>query len=1440
MPKRTTHKFFGNCAIFLSIFLSGSVLAFDAPDRSGVGQAEFRATELKIENAYRLTEELTGPDASKAMADLAALGIPATFSRVDVRGGRWSTLLPAEPLVPGQGVGNRLTWAGLGMAAPGDDRELAAAALQAVNDYLQANSHLLRIDTSELAESGRTTVYRDGAVIQIFFQRYFEGLPVRGSHLAATINHGNLVLMGTENWGDIVVSTVPRLSASAAADVVRSHVAPFEASGEWGKTELIVLPAAKGQDLGKVTFGDGFEYRLAWVIRPSFDGELRRFEALVDAHSGQMLSFQDTNHYADVRGGVYPVTNDGIVPDGVEQPGWPMPFQDVSTSGGTLTTDTGGNLAAVGSMTATFFGPYVDINDNCGAASLTQNGGIDWGSSSGTDCVTPGFGGAGNTHSSRTGFYEINKIVEMGRGQLPGNTWLQQRLTANMNINQTCNAFWGGGTINFYRSGGGCANTGEIAAVFDHEWGHGLDDNDAFPTIASPSGEGIADIYSALRLNDSCIGRNFLASNCSGFGDPCLNCTGVRDIDYLMRASGLPHTYTWSNANCGGSVHCVGAVYAEAVWSLWKRELQGAPYNYDNNTAHEIVTRLTYIGGGNTGTWFSGGPPNGGCAASSGYMNYLAADDDNGNLSDGTPHMTAIFNAFNDQEIACATPAVLDAGCAGTPTVAPSVTTGNGNSLVTLSWGAVPGATEYEVFRTEGVFACDFGKVRLGSTTTTSWNDNGLQNGRDYSYVVIPKGPADSCFGPASSCATDAPVGAPDFNVSCAPSMASIAQGESDTATCTVISSFGYTGTVNLSCSGNPAGIGCSFAPTSVTPPPDGSDASTLTLDVDGAQATGTFVFDVEAEDGAATRTSTVTVQVVPAGSDGPQDAVYDAGLGAPKCAIAGSPCDSNTLLDSRDSLSPGEPNQPNTLDVCADGTSGSYHSDESNDRIVVSTLDGGNFTEGDTVEIAATVYAWSSGTSDTLDLYYAADANSPAWNFIGSIVPPGGGTQVLTAQYVLPAGGMQAVRANFRYQGSASPCSAGSYDDHDDLVFTVEPGGGACTIDADCDNGLYCDGAEVCNAGVCEAGTAPVCDDGLFCNGDEVCNESTDSCDPGTAPACDDGLFCNGTETCNEGTDSCDAGTSVVCDDGTFCNGAEFCDEGADSCADGTPPTTDDGVSCTDDSCNEATDTIDNVPNDANCDNGLFCDGSETCDAVLDCQAGSNPCEVGEICDESADICEPSGEATDVHVQNIATGTASAPKGRSFGTATVAVLDDNGQPVEGYTVTGNFSGTFNEPGTAVTDASGVASFVTTGTAKRDIVVNFCVDDVAGALPYDPADNANPGFACPEPGDFVHVDSVGTGTQNAGGGQKAGRAGVQLVDENGNAAGAGHTVTGNFSGDILETGASGVTDASGRAAIVSSVTAKGNVSVSFCVSGVTDANGQTYDPAANAPGTTCP
>jgi phosphatidylserine/phosphatidylglycerophosphate/cardiolipin synthase-like enzyme len=47
-----------------------------------------------------------------------------------------------------------------------------------------------------------------------------------------------------------------------------------------------------------------------------------------------------------------------------------------------------------------------------------------------------------------------------------------------------------------------------------------------------------------------------------------------------------------------------------------------------------------------------------------------------------------------------------------------------------------------------------------------------------------------------------------------------------------------------------------------------------------------------------------------------------------------------------------------------------------------------------------------------------------------------------LSTSYTLPAGGLQAVRANFRSGGSAAVCTTGSYDDHDDLIFAVQSTG--------------------------------------------------------------------------------------------------------------------------------------------------------------------------------------------------------------------------------------------------------------------------------------------------------------------------------------------------------------------------------------------------------------
>jgi hypothetical protein len=213
-----------------------------------------------------------------------------------------------------------------------------------------------------------------------------------------------------------------------------------------------------------------------------------------------------------------------------------------------------------------------------------------------------------------------------------------------------------------------------------------------------------------------------------------------------------------------------------------------------------------------------------------------------------------------------------------------------------------------------------------------------------------------------------------------------------------------------------------------------------------------------------------------------------------------------------------------------------------------------------------------------------------------------------------------------------------------DDIQLVAVGGGPQCSVPADCDDGIGCTD-DTCVAGACVfTPNAGNCDDGLFCNGPETCDAALD-CQAGTPPDCDDGVPCtddscdedNDTcmntpndSNCDDGVgctdDTCVAGACVFtpnagnCDDGLYCNGAETCDAALD-CQAGTPPDCDDGVACTDDWCDDIGDTCINSADDANCDDGLWCNGAETCDTLADCLAGTDPCP-GQGCDEAGDQC--------------------------------------------------------------------------------------------------------------------------------------------------------------------------------------------------------------------------
>jgi len=761
-------------ATVLCTVLAQPAHAVVVPGGSPLGDKVFRNPNLHIMNLERKVSDLGAPVRPEVMErQLAALR--ADSGLYDPRGGRWSSLVLSQPLVAGDGKGNDIA----GTRPPSE-----SDVWQALQDYLSRHDAELMVDLAELG-APEIGIFEKGNLIHVHAPRVVKGIAVRDSGLTAVINHGNLILLGLQNWGSVDAAVSPARSLAEAKAVVAAHLQPFAFTGYNDAGHLERVPLARGQDVAEVPAGRGYDYRLAWVVSPRVVDQLGTYEALVDALTGELLAFQDINRYAARRivGGVYPVSNDQVPPDGIEQPGWPMPFADVIGAVNSFTTASGQlTVCEVGNIQTTLSGQFVNIADTCGAVNENSAvGDIDLGVSGGDDCTIPAGHSTGDTHSARTGFYELNRIKEQARAYLPSNAWLQAQLTANMNINQNCNAFWDGTTVNFYRSGSGCGNTGEIAAVFDHEWGHGMDDFGINGNISSP-GEAIADIYGIYRLDNSCMGRGFLlAGNCGGYGDPCLSCDGVRELDFAKHASGLPHGITWILSNCsaGGQTgpcnretHCEGMVPAEAGWDLQFRDLRAAPFNYDENTALELSTRLMFLGPQTLTSWYTcaaGCTTTGtcGCGATGGYLLTLGADDDNGNIADGTPHMQAIRTAFERHQIHCATQPVINAGCAGGPATAPVVAAvptplpGPGDA-VDVTWTPVAGAATYAVYRTEGTNGCSFGKVRVAETAGTSFTETGLLDGRTYLYSVLPIGTNPSCFGLMSNCAPSVPSPADD------------------------------------------------------------------------------------------------------------------------------------------------------------------------------------------------------------------------------------------------------------------------------------------------------------------------------------------------------------------------------------------------------------------------------------------------------------------------------------------------------------------------------------------------------------------------------------------------------------------------------------------------------------------------------------------------------
>lgn len=784
--------FIGLLVLFVGVNLS---MAFKQREKkSAYEQKEFRADELYISQTNIAIGDIVSqlPNGQRWMQFLSSNS--SNYAYIDPRSARPSSIISTIPIIEGSGSGNSIALDEISLRVGYEVKEVTEQEIGIlVMDFLRAVADLLRINLDEIGEIriGHPVDY----LWQIFITRQVKGVPVRDANIVLVINHGNLVLWGLEKWGDIDVDIKADVSDEGAFQVVSGFVDGISYKDEIiEKMHLELIPITPITWTGAV--GTGYSYKLVWVMKFRKSGYANTWEAIVDAKDGWMLSFQDINQYVmkKIVGAIYPVSNDECCPEGCAIPGSPMAYTNTGfPAPNDYTTINGLYDYTSGTVSTTLAGRYVTIGDNCGSPSgSSTTGDLDLGGTNGQhDCTLSTE--SNTTFSARSGETEVTAINRTARGWV-NYTWLDTAIPANMNIASTCNAYYDSTSINFYRSGGGCRNTGEIAAVFDHEWGHAIDDNDTNGTLSNP-GEVIADIVASIRLHNSCIGRGFFWTwdvgcgqwvcltnpsstgfNCDGYGDCCFDCTGIRDSDYAKHNSGQPHTpinficpnCSGGSGPCGREVHCENAPGAESAWDLAARDLQAAPFNFGKQTAFQIAERIVYIGSGTVTNWYAcdcTGNTSDGCAATAGYMAWITADDDNGNISDGTPHMTAIYNAFNRHGIACATPTPTNSGCSGAPTAAPVLTGTATSNGAQLSWTSVPGASQYYVFKNIGTMGCDFGKVRIATVSGTTYTDEALNCVGNH-YIVQPVGSNSACLGPASNCVSIVPPINPPTSVS--------------------------------------------------------------------------------------------------------------------------------------------------------------------------------------------------------------------------------------------------------------------------------------------------------------------------------------------------------------------------------------------------------------------------------------------------------------------------------------------------------------------------------------------------------------------------------------------------------------------------------------------------------------------------------------------------
>ena len=398
--------------------------------------------------------------------------------------------------------------------------------------------------------------------------------------------------------------------------------------------------------------------RLVYITEASSgskpNGTFEKWLFIIDAIDGRVLHKENRIIY-EIDGTVSAFTTQNSGADECnDELSEPMPYATISGGGESVYADANGFfvLPTTGSGTVTVTsaieGQWFNVNNQ-----VTSD------SSLSLEIATDGSANFDHNQANTDEFYraEVNAYIEsndvrdfvLSYNPTYPEIATQQNWPVNVNINDSCNAYYDYSSINFYRAGGGCNNTA-FSDVVHHEYGHHL-----VATAGSGQGEygeGIGDVMGILITGDNILGRGFFQGNCVG---------GLRNADNDCQYSET------SCSSCGSEIHACGQLISGCVWDIREQLLGQYPNGHDIISSLAVNSILLHNGSG-----IDAAIP----------IDFLTLDDDDSDLENGTPHYTQIAFGFNNHGIFVPQVTFLDMTLASE---LPSHFNPNGGDEITLS-----------------------------------------------------------------------------------------------------------------------------------------------------------------------------------------------------------------------------------------------------------------------------------------------------------------------------------------------------------------------------------------------------------------------------------------------------------------------------------------------------------------------------------------------------------------------------------------------------------------------------------------------------------------------------------------------------------------------------------------------------------------------------------